>query len=94
MNKKDVLNNIETLEKRIKNLEEENEYLKKENKKLKDKLKFNKTAGRKKFEFKESDIELIKLYRVQGYTIRELANIFNCSVGLMHKTITRNKLNI
>lgn len=82
------MNNIETLEKRIKNLEEENEYL------LKDKLKFNKTAGRKKFEFKESDIELIKLYRVQGYTIRELANIFNCSVGLMHKTITRNKLNI
>ena len=56
------MNNIETLEKRIKNLEEENEYLKKENKKLKDKLKFNKTAGRKKFDRVNKTLQSSRLY--------------------------------
>ncbi len=76
------MNGIKTLEKYIKELE-------KENKELKDKLNAKKNSGRKPKVFKDSDIELIKMYRIQGYSIRELANMFNCSIGLMHRIITK-----
>ena len=50
------------------------------------KLKNERGAGRKN-KFNENDIENIKMYRLQGKTIKEIAEIFNCSVGLIHKLI-------
>lgn len=44
-------------------------------------------AGRKS-SIAEQEKELIKMYRMQGKTIKELAKEFNCSVGLVHKIIS------
>ncbi|MGL6184395.1 MAG: Hin recombinase [Clostridium chrysemydis] len=43
-------------------------------------------AGRKT-KFTEQDKEAIKLYRAQGKTIKEIAGLYECSVGLIHKLI-------
>lgn len=75
---------IEFLKNRIKELE-------KENKELKYKLS-NKNSGRKKKIFSESDKELIRMYIMRSFTIRELANMYSCSVGTMHKLIKENRL--
>ena len=63
------------LKDRIKNLENEVLRLK------------NRNAGRKKKTFKDSDIELIKLYRVQGLSIRNIAKMFNCSTTVINNII-------
>ncbi len=47
----------------------------------------NRNAGRKKKTFKDSDIELIKLYRVQGLSIRNIAKMFNCSTTVINNII-------
>ncbi len=44
-------------------------------------------AGRKE-KFSDQDKELIRMYRIQGKTIKELAEIYECSVGLIHKLIS------
>ena len=61
------------------------------NEKLKDntiihKLKNERGAGRKA-RFTDSQIKEIQLYRSNGKTIKEIADIFKCSVGLVHKII-------
>lgn len=43
-------------------------------------------AGRK-IRFTDQEKETIKMYRLQGKTIKELAEMFCCSVGLIHKLI-------
>ena len=43
-------------------------------------------AGRKT-KFSEQEKETIKMYRIQGKTIKEIAQMYNCSVGLIHKLI-------
>lgn len=43
--------------------------------------------GGRKQKFTEQDKALIKMYRLQGKTIKELAEIFDCSVGLIHKLV-------
>lgn len=50
------------------------------------KLKNERGAGRKN-KFNENDIENIKMYRLQGKTIKEIAETYKCSVGLIHKLI-------
>lgn len=47
----------------------------------------NRNAGRKKKTFKDSDVELIKLYRVQGLSIRNIAKMFNCSTTVINNII-------
>ena len=75
----------------------------KENKVLKDKVEFlmnkvehqpqqvqqlkNERGAGRKPKLSEQDQELIKMYRIQGKTIRELALMFNCSLGTIHKLI-------
>lgn len=81
------MNEIEQLKLYIQKLEQENEELRNENERLR-----NRKGGRKKKEFTEVDLESIRMYRFQGKTIKELASMFSCSVGLMHKTIKENKL--
>lgn len=45
-----------------------------------------KNAGRPT-RFTDEEIETIKMYRLQGKTIKEIAEMFKCSVGLIHKII-------
>ncbi|MGL5152959.1 MAG: Hin recombinase [Clostridium sp.] len=49
-------------------------------------IKNSRGAGRKA-KFSEQDKETIKLYRLQGKTIKEIAEMYECSVGLIHKLI-------
>lgn len=74
-----------------KKLKEENQKLINENSKLKNstniyKIKNERGAGRKS-RFTNEDIETIKTLRLQGKTIKELSEIFDCSVGLIHKIL-------
>lgn len=43
-------------------------------------------AGRKP-RFTDNEEETIKMYRIQGKTIKEIADMFECSIGLIHKVI-------
>ena len=44
-------------------------------------------AGRKP-RFTDNEEETIKMYRIQGKTIKEIADMFGCSIGLIHKVIS------
>lgn len=50
-------------------------------------IKNSRGAGRKA-KFTEKDRETIKMYRLQGKTIKEIAEMYECSVGLIHKLIS------
>ena len=43
-------------------------------------------AGRKA-RFTDEEKETMKMYRLQGLTIKEIATMYECSVGLVHKLI-------
>ena len=43
-------------------------------------------AGRKT-RLTDQEKEMIRMYRIQGKTIKELAEIYACSVGLIHKIV-------
>lgn len=68
----------------------ENEKLREENEKLKLELEQSranrKNAGRKA-KFTEQEITTMQMYKLQGKTMREIAEIFNCSVATIHKWI-------
>lgn len=49
--------------------------------------KHNERGAGRKSRFTQSEIETIKMYRIQGKTIKEIAELFKCSVGLIHKII-------
>ena len=91
---------IEKLEKEIKILKIEIQKLKDENKLLRSnkgakgatdlKVHNERGAGRKsRFTYQEK--ETMKLYRIQGKTIKEIAEMYSCSVGLVHKLINEDK---
>ena len=71
--------------KRNSELIENIQKLKNENKIIK-KTHNERGAGRKS-RFTDSQIKEIQLYRSNGKTIKEIADIFKCSVGLVHKII-------
>lgn len=65
---------VERLEKKIAELEE--------------KLKVSvSSSGGRPSKFTDQEKETIKMYRIQGKSIREIAKIFDCSTGLVHKII-------
>ena len=72
-----LLNKVKELESKVLMLQAENEVL---TKKV--------ARGGRKQKFTDQDKVLIKMYRLQGKTVRELAEIFDCSVGLIHKLIS------
>ena len=90
-------NKIEKLEKEIKKLKIEIQQLKDENKLLRNKkgtidLKIHNERGAgRKSRFTVQERETMKLYRIQGKTIKEIAELYSCSVGLVHKIINENK---
>ena len=88
-------NENEKLKDEIQKLYYEIHKLKNENEQLKNipkihKLKNERGAGRKK-KFEVHDIESIKMYRLQGKTIKQIAEIYHCSVGLIHKLINEKE---
>ena len=50
------------------------------------KSKNERGAGRKE-RFSQTEKQAMKMYRLQGKSIREIARIYECSVGLIHKLI-------
>ncbi|MDQ0149140.1 hypothetical protein ACFO6R_06015 [Eubacterium multiforme] len=52
------------------------------------KSKNNRGAGRKK-RFTPMEEEMIKMYRFQGKTIKEIAESFKCSTGLISNIINK-----
>lgn len=85
---------IEKQEKEIQVLKNEIQKLKDENKLLKrnslgkDIKAHNERGAGRKERFSEQDKEMMKMYRIQGKTIKEIAEIYSCSVGLIHKIIS------
>jgi len=84
---------IEKQEKEIQKLKGEIQKLKNENRTLKSskvvsdiKIHNERGAGRKE-RFSEQEKEMMKMYRIQGKTIKEIAEMYSCSVGLIHKII-------
>lgn len=73
-----------SIDPRIKELEKENEKLRSEIKKAK---KHNARGAGRKASFTDQEKEMIKMYRIQRKTIAELAEMFKCSTGLIHKII-------
>lgn len=49
--------------------------------------KLNKSSGGRPQKFTDQERETMKMYRLQGKSIRAIAEIFNCSSGLVHKII-------
>ncbi|MGG7060234.1 hypothetical protein ACQPUZ_18455 [Clostridium tertium] len=84
---------IEEQEKEIQNLKSEIKKLKNQNKILKnnrvvsDKKIHNERGAGRKEKFSEQEKEMMKMYRIQGKTIKEIAEMYSCSVGLIHKII-------
>lgn len=78
---------LEEVLKRVKELEKENEELKSSCINPMVTKKHNERGAGRKSRFKNKDIETIKTYRLQGKTIKELSEIFDCSVGLIHKIL-------
>lgn len=54
---------------------------------LKDKKIHNERGAGRKPKFTDVEIEAIKKYRLEGSTIKEIASMFECSTGLIHKLI-------
>lgn len=55
--------------------------------KLEEKLKTS--GGGRPSKFTDQEKETMKMYRLQGMSIRKIAEIFNCSTGLVHKIINQ-----
>lgn len=71
------------LRQEIKKLKYENDLLKSNNI---GKVHNERGAGRKS-RFSDMDKEMMKMYRIQGKTIKDIAEMYYCSVGLVHKIV-------
>ena len=47
----------------------------------------NKRWTERKERFSEQEKEMMKMYRIQGKTIKEISEVYKFSVGLVHKII-------
>lgn len=82
------------MSKRVELLENKNELLESKNKSLNERVQklinekvHNERGAGRKTRFTDQEKEAVKMYRLQGKTIKELAEMFCCSVGLIHKLI-------
>lgn len=84
---------VEKQEREIQELKSEIQKLKIENEKLKssnticNRKIYNERGAGRKARFSSQEKEMMKMYRIQGKTIKELAEMYSCSVGLIHKII-------
>lgn len=81
---------IEKQKNEIQQLKDENKLLKSTKRPIDLKIHNERGAGRKS-RFTIQEKETMKLYRIQGKTIKEIAEIYSCSVGLVHKIINENE---
>lgn len=49
----------------------------------------NNSSGGRPSKFTDQEKETIKMYRLQGKSIRKIAEIFDCSTGLVHKIVSK-----
>ena len=70
----------------IQKLKDENKLLKSNNV-ISDKKSNNDRGAGRKERFSEQEKEMMKMYRIQGKTIKEISEMYPCSVGLIHKII-------
>ena len=89
--REELLDYIEVIENHIKVLEQENEELKQriidlDGSKGVRKLKNERNAGRKS-KFSLEDIKRIKTLYRNGNSIRTIASVMHCSVGLVHRIV-------
>ncbi|CEK34336.1 hypothetical protein UMC2_35471 [[Clostridium] sordellii] len=71
------MSEVEFLRQRIKELEAEVERLTKKN---------NRNAGRKE-KFSESDVYSMKMYKMQGKTYKDIANLYSCAESTVYRLI-------
>ena len=83
-------NEIQQLKDEIQQLKDENKLLKSTRGPIDLKIHNERGAGRKS-RFTIQEKETMKLYRIQGKTIKEIAEMYSCSVGLVHKIINENE---
>ena len=83
-------NEIQQLKDEIQKLKDENKLLKSTRGPIDLKIHNERGAGRKS-RFTIQEKETMKLYRIQGKTIKEIAEMYSCSVGLVHKIINENE---
>ena len=81
---------IEKQKSEIQQLKDENKLLKSTKRPIDLKIHNKRGAGRKS-RFTIQEKETMKLYRIQGKTIKEIAEMYSCSVGLVHKIINENE---
>ena len=87
------LNEIERYKAEIKELEAEIQKLKIEiyTRDIEEKRRIenshNSRGAGRKARFTDEEKETMKMYRLQGLTIKEIATMYECSVGLVHKLI-------
>ena len=81
---------IEKQKNEIQQLKDENKLLKSTRGPIDLKIHNERGAGRKS-RFTIQEKETMKLYRIQGKTIKEIAEMYSCSVGLVHKIINENE---
>lgn len=79
-------NRIKVLELKNKSLEDTIRHNNKVHELINEKKHNERGAGRKS-RFTEEEKSSIKMYRFQGKTIKEIAEMFKCSTGLVHKII-------
>jgi len=72
---------IERLKKKISKLEKENKEIKNKNQ------QHNERGAGRKSKFSKQEKEIIKMYRIQGNTMQEIATMFNCSVSLIYNIL-------
>lgn len=77
--------------KKIKDLELENRRLQNINNVNTQKNVQNERGAGRKEKLSNQDKELIKMYRIQGFKINELAKMFKCSTGLVSKILSADK---
>lgn len=84
---KERIRDADVYEYKIDMLEKKIDYLEKMNAELKENIKT--TSGGRPQKFNDQDKETMKMYRLQGKSIRYIAKAFECSTGLVHKIVSK-----
>lgn len=82
---------IKVLELENKSLKHTIEHDKKVQKLINENKKKNERGAGRKERFSNAEKQAIKMYRIQGKTVREIAAFYECSVGLIHKLINEQE---
>lgn len=87
--KKQLEDKIKMLEMKLQSSERAKEHAEKMEKAKIDRLqpKHNERGAGRKPKFTDAEVQSMKMYKLQGKSYRAIADLFNCSVGTIHKLI-------